>query len=67
MYQILDEQLIFRAAEATKDDDPNNTFSYALKIANLYKKADLTPVFILNSTTKTLHVTTEEVMDGNYH
>ena len=66
-YQIVDEFVIASAAEECKYDNPNNSFSTALKIANEYKIADLTPVFILNSRTKTIHITTEEAMNGKFH
>ena len=66
MYQIVDEEIIISAAKALKSE-PGNSFERALKIAEEYREADLTPVFILNYETKVISVTTQELVEKKYH
>ena len=66
MYQIVDEEIIVSAAKALKSE-PGNSFERALEIAEEYREADLTPVFILNYETKVISVTTQELVEKKYH
>ena len=66
MYQIVDEEIIISAAKALKSE-PGNSFERALAIAEEYREADLTPVFILNYETKVISVTTQELVEKKYH
>lgn len=66
MYKIVEESIIQNAAEALRSE-PGNSFERALLIAEEYRKAELTPVYILDYTTKSISVTTSELMEKKYH
>lgn len=46
---------------------PNSPFHEALKIAETYTNAGLTPIFSLDYVTTTIYVTTEEFVTKKYH
>lgn len=67
MYQIIPEKVIKSAADHMRESDPLNNFHFLLEEGEIYKDADLTPVYLLNTTTKEVPVTSRECMSKRYH
>lgn len=67
MYQIVPEEVIKDAADKMRDQDPLNSFHFLLEEGELYKEADLIPVYIINMETQEVMVTSTQCMDKNYH
>jgi hypothetical protein len=67
MFQIIPEHIIRKAAFdiISTDGDENNIFTRALEDAQLYRKADLNPVYIYNM--GTLGVTSAENLQNMYN
>lgn len=61
------EEYVRNAARVERILNPNNTFDRLLKAANEFRDADLTPMFFYNEEDTSLHVTTKEKMEKNYH
>ena len=67
MYQIIPEKIIKSAANHMKDTEPYNSFLYLLEEGEQFKKADLVPVYLLNTVTQEVLVTSRECMRKKYH
>jgi hypothetical protein len=67
MYQIIPEKIIKSAANHMKDTEPHNSFFYLLEEGEQFKKADLVPVYLLNTITQEVLVTSRECMRKKYH
>lgn len=67
MYQIIPEKVIKSAAEHMRETDPLNNFHFILEEGELYKEAELTPVYLLNTETKEVLVTSKECMSKKFH
>lgn len=67
MYRIIPEKIIKSAADHMRSEDPLNNFHFLLEEGEIYKDADLTPVYLYNELTKEMVVTTRECMSGRYH
>lgn len=60
-YQTISEEIIKQAAEIM---GPDSNFHVALKWAEDYRQAGLTPVYYTDDDEKMVFVTTEEKMNG---
>ena len=60
-YKTVSEETIRQAAELS---GPNNSFLTAIKYADEYRMAGMSPVFYTDEEEKTVYVTTEEKMNG---
>ena len=60
-YQTISEEIIRQAAELS---GPNSNFHIALKYAEDYRQAGLSPVYYTDDEEKMVFVTTEEKMSG---
>jgi hypothetical protein len=65
--KIIPEKVIKDSAKYLSDEDPDNSFIYALKTGKIYKKNNLSPMYILDCDTMTIYVTTEERMQNKFH
>ena len=66
MYEIIPEYKIKAAAEYMSDEG-DNSFSLLLKYGEKFKTADLTPIYIMNSNTAEVYVTSVEKVERKYH
>jgi len=67
MYQIIPEKIIKNAAEYVKDAEASNSFTLLLNEGSIYKEASLTPVYLLNTSTNMVLVTSRECMRKKFH
>lgn len=67
MYQIIPERVIRESAEHMRDEDPLNSFHFLLEEGELYKEADLTPVYLMNTETRVVMVTSRQYMNKKFH
>lgn len=67
MYQIIPEKIIKSAAIQLKEKEPLNAFLLLLEEGALYKEASLTPVYLLNTLTEEVLVTSRECMRKKFH
>jgi hypothetical protein len=67
MYEVIPEYKIKAAAEYMSDEDDNNSFSLLLKYGERFKTAALTPIYIINSNTAEVYVTSVEKMEQKFH
>ena len=58
--KIVPENIIREAAEYLAEEDKNNSFSWALERGSVFKKNELCPVYIVNTETMSLLVTSKE-------
>ena len=65
IFEILPENRIKAAAEIM--DEGDNSFASLLKHGQEFKSADLTPIYILNSHTSEVYVTSVERMNQDFH
>lgn len=65
-YVIVPEITVKESASLISDD-PNNAFALALKNAKIYRKADMTPVYILDQTTMILKTVAAETWGRKLH
>jgi len=61
------EEYVKQAARIERAMNPNNTFDRLLTTANLFREADLTPMFFYDEDEMHLYVTTKEKMEKKYH
>jgi hypothetical protein len=60
-YQTISEEIIKQAAEIS---GPDSNFHLALKYAEDYRQAGLSPVYYTDDSERMIFVTTEEKMNG---
>ena len=65
--QYVPEEYVRQAARIERAINPNNTFDRLLISANLFREADLTPMFFYDEDHMNLYVTTKEKMEKKYH
>jgi hypothetical protein len=65
--KIIPEKIIKDSAKYLSDEDPDNSFIYALETGKIYKKNNLSPMYILDPDTMTIYVTTAERMQNKFH
>lgn len=63
--KIVPEEMIVSCASKFNSED--NAFSNFLKVAHEFRLAGLTPVYLCNSTFKTVIVTTQEKINREFH
>ena len=61
-YKTVSESTIRQAAELS---GPNNNFYTAIRFADNYREAGMSPVFYTDDEEKIIYVTTEEKMNGS--
>jgi len=66
MLQQVPEHMIERAAKMLTED-PNNSFIYLLTMGKKFKEGGLTPMYIYDSETNKVFVTTEERYEKKLH
>ena len=67
MYQIIPEKIVRSAAEYMSDTEPYNSFYLLLEEGKIYKHANLVPVYLLNTLTSEVSVTSRENMRKKFH
>ena len=67
MYKIVPEKIIRNAADHMREEDPLNSFHILLEEGELYKEANLKPVYLYNEKTRQMTVTSRECIQGIYH
>lgn len=67
MFYIVPEPIIKQCAENLETEHLDNTFARMLAEGNLYREALLTPIYIHNSVTKEIVVTSQEWMQNKFH
>lgn len=67
MYRIIPENVIKSSADDMRETDPLNSFYILLEEGEIYRDADLTPIYLYNETTKEMLVTSRECMEKDYH
>jgi len=65
--QVVPEKFIREAAEIMIEEDKNNSFIYALETGKVFKENNLSPLYLLNSDTMTIYVTSKERMKKKFH
>jgi len=65
--QVVPEKFIREAAEIMIEEDKNNSFIYALETGKVFKDNNLSPLYLLNSDTMTIYVTSKERMKKKFH
>lgn len=63
--QIVPEDMIKWCAAQLEGEE--NTFAEFLVVADQFRMAGLTPIFLCSNTLKDLYVTTKEKLQKNYH
>ena len=61
------EEYVKQAARIERAMNPDNTFDRLLITANIFREADLTPMFFYDEDEMNLYVTTKEKMEKKYH
>lgn len=67
MYHIIPEKLIENSAEIMRELDPLNRYYFLLEEADLYRAANLTPIYLLDIGTDEVFVTSQEYMSRKFH
>lgn len=65
MFEIISEERIRYAADIMPD--PNNSFIRLLEYGKEFKAADLTPIYIIDSMTADVYVTSAERVQKSFH
>jgi hypothetical protein len=65
--QVVPEKFIREAAEIMESEDKNNSFIYALETGKVFKKNNLSPLYLLDSDTMSIYVTSKERMKKMFH
>jgi hypothetical protein len=65
--QVVPEKFIREAAEIMEPEDKNNSFIYALETGKVFKKNNLSPLYLLDSDTMSIYVTSKERMKKMFH
>jgi len=65
--QVVPERVIREAAEAFAEEEKNNSFIYALESGKVFRENDLSPVYLLDSETMSIYVTSKERMRKMFH
>ena len=65
--QLVPEKAIREAAKDMEPEDKNNTFIYALESGKVFKENDLSPIYLLDTETMMIYVTTKERMMKKFH
>lgn len=64
---VIPEQTVKDAAKTERYDNPNNTFDRLLKVAKMFRQANLTPIFLYDEDEMNLYVTTKEKIENKFH
>lgn len=65
--QIVPEHMIKQAAKAMEQEEKNNSFIYALETGKVFKDNDLSPIYLLDSASSAIYVTSKERMKKKFH
>jgi hypothetical protein len=65
--QVVPEKFIREAAEIMIEEDKNNSFIYALETGKVFKENNLSPLYLLDSDTMSIYVTSKERMKKKFH
>ena len=63
---VVPEEIVQQCAYAMRDDD-QNTFKNFLTVAQEFREAGLTPLYLCTQNMKDMYVTTEEKMRNKMH
>jgi len=67
MYQFIPERIIKKCAEDLSIEEPNNSFIFLLGEGDKFKAAELTPIYIIDSETSAVTVTSKQRLEKKFH